>query len=87
MSRAFAIAAARKGGVLYGFVACRANDQHAQTPTPSADAADPPHRGAGMQANDLNYRGETPAVSPPPCGEGKKRLTKSMPYRFTSTAT
>jgi len=62
MSRAFAIAAARKGGVLYGFVACRANnmnarqplcnranDQHAQTPTPSAGAADPPHRGEGLQ--------------------------------------
>ena len=27
----------------------RANDQHAQTPTPSAGAADPPHRGEGMQ--------------------------------------
>ena len=34
----------------------RANDQHAQTPTPSAGAADPPHRGEGMQASDLNYR-------------------------------
>ncbi len=26
----------------------RANDQYAQTPTPSADASDPPHMGEGI---------------------------------------
>ena len=28
----------------------KANDQHSPTPTPSASAADPPHRGEGMCA-------------------------------------
>ena len=39
-------------------VACRnrASDQHSPTPTPSAVAADPPHRGEGMGANGLTDR-------------------------------
>jgi len=45
-----------------------ANNQHAQTPTTSAGAADPPHRGEGMGANDLNYKSETPADPLPPVG-------------------
>ena len=47
-----------------------ANDQHAQTPTPSAGAADPPHRGEGMLASDLNYLRETPANPLPLVGRG-----------------
>ena len=47
-----------------------ANEQHSPTPTQSAGAADPPHRGEGMGANHLNYRQKRLPLPLPLVGRG-----------------
>jgi len=47
-----------------------ATDQHFPTPTPSAGAADPPHRREGMGAKHLNYRQKRLLLPLPLVGRG-----------------